>query len=174
MRFAYADPPYVGQAKRLYGHHPDYAGEVDHRVLIERLENSGEFDGWSLSCSMLSLPLLLGWCPPSVLVLAWHKPTAPPMGDKRIYSWEPVILRPLRNPLTPTRTSLVCSPPLWTFREAPPEHVIGEKPEQFAEWLFASAGLRPDDEFVDLFRGSGAVQRAWEKWAMSLNREQTA
>lgn len=23
-RFAYADPPYIGQAKRLYGHHEDY------------------------------------------------------------------------------------------------------------------------------------------------------
>ena len=25
MRFAYADPPYIGQAKKLYGKHRDYA-----------------------------------------------------------------------------------------------------------------------------------------------------
>jgi hypothetical protein len=28
MRFAYADPPYPGQSKRLYGEHADYAGHV--------------------------------------------------------------------------------------------------------------------------------------------------
>jgi hypothetical protein len=37
IRFAYADPPYIGQSKRLYGDHPDYAGEVDHAELIDRL-----------------------------------------------------------------------------------------------------------------------------------------
>ena len=26
LRFAFADPPYPGQSRRLYGNHPDYAG----------------------------------------------------------------------------------------------------------------------------------------------------
>jgi hypothetical protein len=30
VKIAYADPPYPGQAKKHYGDHPDYAGEVDH------------------------------------------------------------------------------------------------------------------------------------------------
>ena len=48
MRFAYADPPYPGQARRHYKHHPDFDGEVDHGALIERLMD--EFpDGWALS-----------------------------------------------------------------------------------------------------------------------------
>jgi len=37
LSMAYADPPYPGQAKRHYGDHPDYAGEVDLGALIERL-----------------------------------------------------------------------------------------------------------------------------------------
>jgi hypothetical protein len=51
MRFAYADPPYPGQSKRLYGSHLDYAGEVDHADLIGRL-GSGYPDGWALSTSV--------------------------------------------------------------------------------------------------------------------------
>jgi hypothetical protein len=45
MKIAYADPPYIGCA-HLYRDHPDYAGEVDHVHLIERLER--DYDGWIL------------------------------------------------------------------------------------------------------------------------------
>lgn len=51
MRFAYADPPYLGWGARYYGDlHPD-AGDYDdpetHRALIERL--CAEFDGWRVT-----------------------------------------------------------------------------------------------------------------------------
>ena len=53
MRFAYADPPYIGQAKRHYSHDP-LCAEVDHEELINRLFS--EFpDGWALSASSSSL-----------------------------------------------------------------------------------------------------------------------
>lgn len=48
MKLGYADPPYIGCA-HLYSDHPDYAGEVDHAALIQRLE--AEFDGWVLHAS---------------------------------------------------------------------------------------------------------------------------
>ena len=54
MRFAYADPPYPGQSKRLYGDHPDYAGEVDHTALVDRLVSEYP-DGWALSTSVEAL-----------------------------------------------------------------------------------------------------------------------
>lgn len=161
--FAYADPPYVGQARKHYGKHADYAGEVDHAKLIDWMES--EFSGWALSCSMKSLPALLKLCADDVLVLAWFKPIAPPLGDHRRYNWEPVILRPLRRPgpgYVPTAT--IASPPQFTFREKPESHVIGEKPEKFAWWVFAAAGLTKDDTLVDLFPGSGAITRAWENY----------
>jgi hypothetical protein len=160
----------MGQAKRHYGDHPDYAGEVDPPALIASLLT---WDGWALSCSSRSLPTVLALCPRDVLVLAWVKPISPPMGDHRIYSWEPVILRGGRNPERPTRTDLIASPPQFTFRPRPSGHVIGEKPVEFANWLFACAGLRPDDDFSDLFPGSGAVGRAWEAWRTQIPLELT-
>lgn len=162
MRFAYADPPYVGQAKRLYGKHKDFAGEVDHQELIRRLAG---YDGWALSLSVKSLPEVLAMCPEGVVTLAWFKPIAPPLGDHRRYNWEPVILKPVRR-YGPGYVPLACvaSPPQFTFREKPENHVIGEKPEAFAHWVFASAGLTRDDQMDDLFPGSGAVGRAWQTY----------
>ena len=64
MRFAYADPPYPGQARRHYKHHPDFDGEVDHGALIERLMD--EFpDGWALSTSESALKDVLELVPRS-------------------------------------------------------------------------------------------------------------
>ena len=45
---------------------------------------------------------------------------------------------------------------------------FGEKPERFCFWLFEVLGLRPGDELVDLFPGSGAVTRAWRRWQHQL------
>jgi hypothetical protein len=160
VKFAYADPPYQGQAKKHYRQHKDYAGEVDHAALIGEMEFL--YDGWALSLSMKSLPAIIRLCPDDVLVLAWFKPIAPPLGDHRRYSWEPVIMRPVRQ-YGPgyVPTAIVESPPQFTFRKKPGSHVIGEKPEKFAHWLFASAGLTRDDELFDLFPGSGAIAHAW-------------
>jgi hypothetical protein len=70
---AYADPPYIGQAAKYYAGQPDYAGEVDHRALIQRLV--ADFpDGWALSCTSNSLRFLLPLCPQDVRVGAWVKP----------------------------------------------------------------------------------------------------
>ena len=160
--FAYADPPYLNQAKRHYGSHPDYAGEVDHAELIGRLV---AYDGWALSLSLKSLPAILRLCPDDVIVLAWFKPIAPPLGDHRRYNWEPVILSPVRY-YGPgyAPTAIIASPPQFTFRPKPGEHVIGEKPQNFAHWVFAAAGLTKDDELHDLYPGSGAIARAWDTY----------
>ena len=167
LRFAYADPPYIGQARRLYGDHPDFGGEVDHAALIARLES--EFDGWALSASMKSLPQIMKLCPDDVITLAWVKLNAVPMGDRRHYSWEPVIMRPLRRPQFNIWCHLSTVPmPGYTFRDRSPNHVIGEKPERFAWWVFDVAGLLPDDRLTDLFPGSGAIGRAWARWRDQL------
>lgn len=51
VRFAYADPVYLGCGKLYAAHHPDAAACDDpawHQALIDRL--CGEFpDGWALS-----------------------------------------------------------------------------------------------------------------------------
>jgi hypothetical protein len=39
------------------------------------------------------------------------------------------------------------------------------KPEAFCFWVFDDLlGLRPGDEMVDLYHGSGAVKQSWERY----------
>jgi len=61
MKIAYADPPYIGQAKKHYGHDPNCA-EVDHHKLISELQ---EYDAWALSMSaaMYSLKEIISIAP---------------------------------------------------------------------------------------------------------------
>jgi hypothetical protein len=65
MKFAYADPPYIGQAKKHYSHDPACA-EVDHRALIARLVTEYP-DGWALSLSSPTLQQILALCPAGVV-----------------------------------------------------------------------------------------------------------
>lgn len=172
MKFAYADPPYVGQAKRLYGKHRDYGGEVDHRALIQRLVDDYP-DGWALSLSCKSLQLVLGLCPPGVRVLAWVKRLHGFLAGTRIqWCWEPVILCGGRQGKHVAgdhtlRDWIEAHPPgsLHTFRPLEPGHVIGRKPDEFCYWVFDCLGARaPEDELHDLFPGTGAVGQCWERW----------
>jgi hypothetical protein len=164
VRVAYADPPYIGQAKKHYGREQSYAGEVDHAALIKRLVNEYP-DGWALSCSSPSLRELLPLCPPDTRVMAWVKPFAifkPGVGVA--YAWEPVLLRGGR-----ARTRSEATVRDWvsanvTLRRG----LVGAKPEAFCVWLFDVLGLEPGDTLDDLFPGSGAVGRAWEAWQRQL------
>lgn len=154
MIFAYADPPYIGQAKKHYN-----SQEVDHRLLIQVL--AAFPDGWALSCSSPSLRTLLPMCPDGVRVGAWVKPfCAFKAGVTVAYAWEPVIFyRGRKRPRTKP-----------TVRDWVSENITlkrglsGAKPEKFCYWLFEVLGMEPDDELVDLFPGTGAVTDAWKTW----------
>ena len=39
--------------------------------------------------------------------------------------------------------------------------MTGTKPAAFCRWVFTLLGAAPGDSLDDLFRGSGAVSRAW-------------
>lgn len=174
VRFAYADPPYVGQAKQ-YRNHPDYAGEVDQRALVERLVDEYP-DGWALSLSAASLPMILPMCPPDVRVLAWVKSMVHMLPGIRLqYGWEPVIMRGGRQGPHTTgepmlKDYLVCHPQEHQYRRAELGHVIGRKPRPFCEWLFNCLGARPgEDELHDIFPGTGHVAWCWARWSEQLN-----
>ena len=153
MKFAYADPPYIGQARKHYK-----CAEVDHAVLIERL--CDEFaDGWLLSCSTPSLRQLLPMTPKYTRIAAWVKPFAiykPNVNPA--YAWEPVLFnggrkRPRTEPTV--RDWFSCN---ITLRKG----LVGAKPEKVCEWLFSLLGARPlEDEMHDLFPGTGIVGRTW-------------
>lgn len=160
MRFAYADPPYPGQAKKHYAAHPDYAGEVDHGELVRRL--CDEFpDGWALSTSSVALRDVLALCPPDVRVMAWVKPFASFKPNVNpAYAWEPVIVRggrPRGREQITVRDWV--SEPITLQRG-----LTGVKPDAFCFWLFMVLNTEPDDELDDLFPGSGAVTDAWNRW----------
>ena len=45
--------------------------------------------------------------------------------------------------------------------------LVGAKPKGFCFWLFELMGMQPEDEFVDLFLGTGAVTDAWLEWCQA-------
>lgn len=150
MRVAYADPPYIGQAKKLYG-----CAEVDHAELLERLAG---YDAWALSASSTTLRELLPMCPDDVRVAAWVKPFAifkPNVNPA--YTWEPVIFRGARRgdrKRKTVRDHLSCN---ITLKKG----LCGAKPEPFCTWLFELLGLTAEDTLDDLFPGTGIVGRMW-------------
>lgn len=155
MRVAYADPPYIGQAKKHYG--PE-AREVDHVALVSQLEC---FDAWALSLSSPSLLAVLSLCPPSSRVGVWVKPFASfKPGVNPAYAWEPVIFSPGRKrgrEMPTVRDWVSCN---ITLKRG----LAGVKPDAFCFWLFDLLACHPDDEFHDLFPGSGAVGVAWKNY----------
>lgn len=167
-RIAYADPPYVGMARRVYGDHPDYAGEVDHRRLLEQLAT---FDGWALSCSSDSLlelgatALELGLRPD---VAIWHRRHPPHPTARLVTSFECVLFVPSRRVAGgPGRrlSDVLLEAPGARPRRTLPSAVVGMKPPAFARWLFELLEARPGDELVDLFPGSGIFGRYWADYA---------
>lgn len=156
LRFAYADPPYPGLARKYYQHEPTYAGEVDHPALIASLEYS--YDGWALSTSARALRQLLPLCPDGVRVCAWVKPKgASPRTFGLHSSWEAVLVKPGRAQRPGVRD--------WLMAHAARGGgtLPGRKPVAFCAWLFHALGARPGDELADLFPGTGIVGRAWRE-----------
>lgn len=172
MRFAYADPPYVGQSRKHYG-----GAEVNHRLLVAHL--AADFpDGWALSCSTPSLRNLLPLCPDDVRIGAWVKPFHVfKQGVRPAYAWEPVLFRGGRNqhPTIPPKGGTATTPRDWvsaniTLRRGCP----GAKPAAFCYWVFDLLNAQNGDEFEDIFPGSGAVSEAWARYRERFTFEETA
>lgn len=163
MRIAYADPPYIGQAKRHYADDPSGIApeEVDHAALIADLER--DYDGWALSCSAASLPEILTlmapiWNPKRHRVLAWVKPFCSWKSVNPAYAWEPVIIKQPRGSNYPrVRDYLAANMTTQTGTH-------GAKPLEFSYWLFCALNLTAEDDLIDLFPGSRGVLRAWDTW----------
>jgi len=116
MKFAYADPPYLGNGKQKYSEHHENASEYDskdaHYKLIERLVDEYP-DGWALSCNPKDLAWLLPHCPDDVRVAAWVKTFHQIRVNVSVqYAWEPVIFRGGARHEAPqaddTRLAFVC------------------------------------------------------------------
>jgi hypothetical protein len=168
MRFAYADPPYPGQARKHYADHPDYAGEVNYYRLLADL--AVDYDGWALHTASTTLTDVLRLAGSLAIedfrVMAWVKPFAAFKRNVSVaYAWEPVLVKPVRKPVVSGRIVMRD----WIAESITLKRGLpGAKPEAVCRWVFEVAGLGPDDELVDLFPGTGAVTRAWEAWRSQL------
>ena len=168
MRFAYADPPYLGCAARYADRHPNamiWDDPKTHQGLIERL--CEEFpDGWAMSLISPTLKTILPMCPDDCRIGAWVKPFCSyKPGVSVAYAWEPVIFRGGRK--RPKYEGPGKGRDTWNVRDwvssviTLKRNTPGAKPDAFCWWIFDLLGMKPEDEFVDLFPGSGAVGRAW-------------
>lgn len=159
MRFAYADPPYVGCAG--YYDHPDASSWDDparHVALMAAMD--ADYDGWALSASVPSLADLLPAAPTGTRVAAWVKPFAAYKRNVRVaYTWEPVLWKrtaPRRADDPVGRDHLAA---VITLQRG----LVGAKPESFARWLLVLLGWQPGDELADLFPGSGIIGQTAER-----------
>ena len=168
MRFAYADPPYLGCAKKHYGHQHGDAAAYDsleaHADLVARLLR--EFpDGWAMSLSVPSLRDILPLCPRECRIGAWVKPFASfKRGVNPGYCWEPVIFYGGRSAKERGGRAIDTVRDYVSASITLQRGTSGAKPDAFCFWVFEFLGAKEGDEFHDLFPGSGAVGLAWGKW----------
>jgi hypothetical protein len=180
MRFAYADPPYLGCC-RLYDHHHEapydcWDDPETHRHLIDWLV--AEFpDGWALSGSSPSLRTVLPLCPPDIRIGSWCKTfSAFKKGVRPAYAWEPVIFWRGRNP----NAGYPHAPPEKGGKQNTPKDfyevneggilapitlkkgLTGAKPESVCLWILDLLNVQPGDEVVDVFPGTGVMGRVAE------------
>lgn len=164
MRFAYADPPYLGCGARHYGEHHEDAADADslewHADLVRRLVADYP-DGWVLSLHTPSLRAILPLCPADVRVGAWVKPfCAFKANVNPAYAWEPIIWRGGRKRTRQQDTTRDWVAASITLRRG----LVGAKPAEFVFWWLALLNAEPTDEIDDLFPGSGAVGAAIAGW----------
>ena len=173
MKFAIADPPYIGLSVKFYGdQHPEaavYDTIEGHRALIERL--CDEFaDGWCLCLHSPSLRTILPMCPDDVRVMSWVKPFCSFKPDVRVaYAWEPVIVRGGR-PFDGREIDTVRD---WVSANASMmKGFPSAKPPKLVRQMLAWLNAEPSDEIVDLFPGSGIVTETVEEWRIAARPKQ--
>ena len=170
MRFAYADPPYPGQARRHYSQ-DERCAEVDSEKLVDFLEEQFP-DGWALSSHEGGLDILLPICRERGWTLTnhqirmgiWLKPfhIFKP-GVNPSYGWEPVLFRGGRKRTReqPTLKNFLIHN--ITLKKG----LVGVKPEEVAEWVLDWLNVQAGDEFYDIYPGSGVFStRARERGAI--------
>jgi len=165
MKFAYADPPYLGCCRLYDHHHPDGLcwDDIETHALLIRQLCANYPDGWALSCSTPSLRHLLPLCPDDVRVGAWVKPFhAFKKGVRPAYAWEPVLFRAGRNAKhpPPEKGGKATTPRDWVSANITlKKGLTGAKPEPVCEWLLDILGYRDGDELVDFYPGTGVMSR---------------
>lgn len=162
MRFAYADPPYLGCCS-LYDHRhePPYGCWNDvgtHAELIAHLTTEYP-DGWALSATSKSLRDLLPLCPEDARVAPWCKTWCSFNAANPAYAWEPVIFCGGRGKAARGGREAVTVRDWLAEPIATGTGTVGAKPERFCRFVLELLGYRSGDELIDVFPGSGVMGR---------------
>jgi hypothetical protein len=163
MRFAYADPPYLGMGESMFGY-PEWDDEQRHVELVAEL--CSDFpDGWALSCNPRDLRWLLPVCPDDVRVCSWTKSYARIRPTSVQFMWEPLLLHGGRQ--VKGRRPIVRD---WYCSRANQERgIAGSKPAGFCRWVLDVLGFDADqDELIDLFPGSQIMSAVAAQGVMRL------
>lgn len=168
MRFAYADPPYYRQGKRLYGNHPEayiWDTQEAHLELIDKLHHEYP-DGWALSCNPADLYFLLPHAG-NVRVCAWAKTFHQIRVNCSVqYAWEPVLVhggRQIKNRRPMVRDWMACA-------RSMKKGLVGAKPETFNQWILDLLGYdATEDTLDDLFPGARTMEAAIANRARETN-----
>ncbi|MHC4176867.1 MAG: hypothetical protein ACYSWU_05140 [Planctomycetota bacterium] len=189
MRFAYADPPYLG-CSRLYDHeNAKIWDDLETHLRLVRNLTAEYTDGWALSLSAPSLRHILPACPENARIGVWCKTfSAFKKGVRPAYAWEPVIFCGGRNPPGHSHP-----PPEKGGRQTTPKDFLetkdftgsigvlspitlkkgltGAKPEMFCRWVLDLLNAKADDFLADLFPGTGIMWEVAKERGMLLWQE---
>ena len=165
MRFAYADPPYLGKCGKFYGHRHEapwgcWDDLATHRQLIDHLTTDYPH-GWALSLSEPSLRDLLPMTPVGTRTAPWNKSFCVfKKGVRPAHAWEPVLFYGGRNTNPP-------SPPKGGEQITPKDYLVapitlrrglvGAKPAEVCRWVLDLLGYQEGDTVDDLFPGTGVL-----------------
>lgn len=163
MRFAYADPPYLGCCG-LYGHRHEAPygcwDDPDTHLLLRDMLAVHDYDGYAVSLSSPSLATILPMHGTMALgparVAAWVKPFAvfkPNVNPA--YAWEPVIFCGGRRGDRERPTVRDWHSSNITLKKG----LTGAKNPEFCRWILDLLGYEEGDEMVDLFPGTGVMAR---------------
>ena len=157
LKFAYADPPYYKQGKKLYGKLHDQAaiwdGKQAHWDLIDRL--MAEYpDGWALSCNPADLPWMIKH--EGIRICAWAKTFHQIRPTTVQYAWEAVLLYGGRK--DNKRKPMVRD---WMSSSiAMRKGLVGAKPLVFNTWILDLLNYQNGDTLDDLFPGTNGMAEA--------------
>jgi hypothetical protein len=164
MKFAFADPPYLGCGKLYVAHHPDALDWDDperHRRLITQLCDEYP-DGWVMSLSSPSFEIIKPMCPKDSRWGPWVKPFCSFKPNVNpAYAFEPVIWRGGRKFTREEDTVRDWVSANITLKRG----LTGAKPRDFCRWVISLMNARAGDQFDDLFPGTGAFKAAWDDWS---------
>lgn len=190
MKFAIADPPYLGRAAIWYGEtmrhsqkgqahggsasvgfkpadYHENAHEWDnietHKNLIDMLEK--KYDGFALAMAHDNLQKLIPYFRPNIKIMIWNKWSVP--SRARVQNrYEPVAIRIPKNRKGAVKGQTMTD--VLIHKTRPAQGFTGAKPMFWTYWVLEALGVKKGDVVEDLFNGSGMVNDAINNYMSRL------